>query len=54
MDMTNCNSSPSPKLNKQNMDGDSDDYKDPAAYRSTICTLLYLAQRRPDIQATVH
>ncbi len=51
--MTNCNSSPSPKLDKQHMDGDDEAYNEPAVYRSTVCTLFYLAQRRPDIQATV-
>ena len=51
--MTNCNSSTSLKLDKQHMDGDEEDLKDPGVYRSTMCALLYLAQRRPDTQSTV-
>ncbi len=51
MGMTNCKSSTSPKLDKQHMDGDEEDFKDPGVYRSTARTFLYLARRQPE---TVH
>jgi hypothetical protein len=51
--MTNCSSSTSPKLDKQNMDGDDEDLKDLEVYRSTVRLLRHLAQRRPDTQSTV-
>ncbi len=52
MGMTNCNSSASPKLDKLRVDDDEEDLRDPGVYRFTVCTLLYLAQRRPDTQST--
>lgn len=51
--MQGCNPSTSPKLDKKDMDGDREPCADPATYRSAVCTALYLAKRRPDLQSTV-
>jgi hypothetical protein len=51
MGMVSCNTSSCPKLDKQHLEGDEKDLEESSVYRSAVCTLLYLAQRRPDIQS---
>ena len=53
MGMVSCNTSSCPKLDKQHLEGDEKDLEESSVYRSALCTLLHLAQRRPDIQSTV-
>ena len=53
MGMQGCNGSTSPKLDKKDMDGDREPCENPSLFRSAVCTVLYLAERRPDLQATV-
>ena len=47
MGMVGCNTSTSPRLDKQIMEGDENDLEESSVYRSAVCTLLYLAQQRP-------
>ena len=50
--MKDCRSSTSPKLEKQTEPGHDDPCEHPELYRSAVCTILYIAKRRPDLQAT--
>ena len=53
--MIDCKGSVSPKLDKASMDGDNEeiDEEQRARFRSSVLTLLYLSNERPDIQSTV-
>ena len=51
MGMVSCNTSSCPKLDKQHLEGDENDLEESSVYRSAVCTLLYLAQRRPEMQS---
>ena len=53
MDIENRKLSTSPKLDKQNMEGDEQPYASPEAFRSAMCTLLYFSNRMPEIQSTM-
>ena len=53
MGMENCNASTSPKLDKQFIEGDAEDYDKPENYRSATCTLLYSSKRTPETQSTL-
>ena len=53
MGMKDCKAATSPKLDKANEDGDSEPCDGPQLYRSAVCTLLYPARRRPDLQSVV-
>ena len=52
MQMKDCRPSTSPKLEKQTDPGDDDPCEHPELYRSAVCTILYMTNRRPDLQAT--
>ena len=47
------NTSTSPKLDKADMPGDSDDYPYGAVYRTVTCILVFGVRRRPDCQSTI-
>ena len=51
MGMKDCKPSTSPKLDKATEVGDADPCDQPELYRKAVCTLLYPARRRPDLQA---
>ena len=48
MQMKDCRPSTSPKLEKQTEPGDDDPCEHPELYRSAVCTILYMTNRRPD------
>ena len=50
--MKDCRPSTSPKLEKQTESGDDDPCEHPDLYRSSVCTILYMTKRTPDLQAT--
>ena len=55
LDMGDCKGSISPKLDKASVDGDNEeiDEKQTARFRSSVLTLLYLSNKRTEIQSTV-
>ena len=53
MQMKDCRTSTSPKLEKQTEPGDDDPCEHPELHRSAVCTILYMTKRRPDLQATM-
>ena len=53
LDMKACNPSTSPKLDKQTEPEDEQLSDQPARFRSCVGILLYLARRRPDLQAVL-
>ena len=53
MQMKDFRPSKSPKLEKQTEPGDDDPCEHPELYKSTVCTILYMTKRRPDLQASM-
>ena len=52
MRMKDCRPSTSSKFEKQTEPGDDDPCEQPELYRSAVCSILFLTERKPDLQAT--
>ena len=51
--LDDCNTSASPKVDKADMPGDSDDYPYGAVHRTVTCIPSFGIRRRPDCQSTI-